>query len=164
MFVFLFLWVGAEGGEEVDREREMTRVDTSTVTLLHTIPLSLQITDLKLGARPLHTQCPHCAFYIVTKTESEPGLLVCLSSSLLCCLGWDISVDGSKANPLVPAAVSAPSSRVTSSLSMTSLTSVLSATDISGPTRDCVETLFKKTTFCVELCSVSISLDSRSVR
>ena len=100
---------GAEGGEEVDREREMTRVDTSTVTLLHTIPLSLQITDLKLGARPLHTQCPHCAFYIVTKTESEPGLLVCLSSSLLCCLGWDISVDGSKANPLVPAAVSAPS-------------------------------------------------------
>ena len=69
---------------------EMTSVDTSVTTsvttVLHNIPLSLQMTEIKLGSQPLHTQCPHCTFFIVTKTEPEVGLAACLCSSLLCCL------------------------------------------------------------------------------
>ena len=74
-------------GAVLEREKEMARVDTSTVTVLHTIPLTVEMEDLRLGPRPLHTQCPHCAFFIITKTEPQLGLFVCLSSSLLCCLG-----------------------------------------------------------------------------
>ena len=69
---------------------EMTSVDTSVTTsvttVLHNIPLSLQMTEIQLGSQPLHTQCPHCTFFIVTKTEPEVGLAACLCSSLLCCL------------------------------------------------------------------------------
>ena len=63
-----------------------TSVTTSVTTVLHNIPLSLQMTEIKLGSLPLHTQCPHCTFFIVTKTEPEVGLAACLCSSLLCCL------------------------------------------------------------------------------
>ena len=71
-----------------DLEREMASVDTSTVvTVLHNIPLTLEMTERRLGSRSLHTQCPHCSFFILTKTEPELGLFAWLSSCLLCSLG-----------------------------------------------------------------------------
>ena len=71
-----------------DLDREMASVDTSTVvTVLHNIPLTLEMTERRLGSRSLHTQCPHCSFFILTKTEPELGLFAWLSSCLLCSLG-----------------------------------------------------------------------------
>ena len=71
---------------------EMTSVDTNTGTvltsvLLHDIPLSVEMTEKRLGGRSLHTQCPHCHYFIVTKTESSLGVCAWLSSSILCCIG-----------------------------------------------------------------------------
>ena len=71
-----------------DLEGEMARVESSTVvTLLHNIPLTVEMTERRLGARSLHTQCPHCSFFILTKTEPELGMFAWLSSCLLCSLG-----------------------------------------------------------------------------
>ena len=71
-----------------DLEREMAMVDTTrVVTVLHNIPLTVEMTEKRLGSRSLHTQCPHCSFFILTKTEAELGVFAWLSSCLLCSLG-----------------------------------------------------------------------------
>ena len=70
------------------QQSEMASVEGSTVvTLLHNIPLSVEMTERRLGARSLHTQCPHCSFFILTKTEPELGVFAWLSSCLLCSFG-----------------------------------------------------------------------------
>ena len=59
-----------------------------SVSILHSLPLSVDLDQgRRLGTRGVHTQCPHCWAFIVTRTEATLGLFACLSSGLCCLSG-----------------------------------------------------------------------------
>ena len=59
-----------------------------SLSLLHSLPLSVDLDQgRRLGPRGVHTQCPHCRAFIVTRTEATLGLFACLSSGLCCLSG-----------------------------------------------------------------------------
>ena len=74
-------------------EAPLPGVETETgvrgLTILHSLPVSVDLDPgRRLGPRPVHTQCPHCRAFIITRTEATFGLLACLSSGLCCLSGW----------------------------------------------------------------------------
>ena len=59
-----------------------------SLSILHSLPLSVDLDQgWRLGPRGVHTQCPHCRAFIVTRTEATLGLFACLSSGLCCLSG-----------------------------------------------------------------------------
>ena len=71
---------GMPGVEAVAGERSLS--------ILHSLPMSVDLEQgRRLGTRGVHTQCPHCRAFIVTRTEATPGLFACLSSGLCCLSG-----------------------------------------------------------------------------
>ena len=74
-------------------EASLPGVETVTgvrgLTILHSLPVSVDLDPgRRLGPRPVHTQCPHCRAFIITRTEATFGLFACLSSGLCCLSGW----------------------------------------------------------------------------
>ena len=74
-------------------EAPLPGVETETgvrgLTILHSLPVSVDLDPgRRLGPRPVHTQCPHCRAFIITRTEATFGLFACLSSGLCCLSGW----------------------------------------------------------------------------
>ena len=84
--------VETRGLSVTQSEAGMPGVETVTgirsLAILHSLPLSVDLDQgRRLGPRAVHTQCPHCQAFIVTRTEAIFGLFACLSSGLCCLSG-----------------------------------------------------------------------------
>ena len=81
------------GVTQGEAELPMPGVETVTtgvrgVTILHSLPVSVDLDPgRRLGPRAVHTQCPHCRHFIITRTEATFGLFACISSGLCCLSG-----------------------------------------------------------------------------